>query len=116
VTDFKAGDRVRLTRTAVHEGDVVDWPHSPTGLAVKMSHGGLYWIEEDGKQSYDFVHTFELIAPAEPPVGSVLVDSDGDVWHRISRGWTVAGSDFLGTWAELQVTGPFTVLREGWGE
>jgi len=41
--------------------------------------------------------TFDLVLPDEPPVGSVVVDSYGRAWQRLTRAlsgsrWCVAGS------------------------
>jgi hypothetical protein len=114
VQDFKVGDRVKVTMTRSFEGDVVVHAESPSGLAVHVPRSGTIWLDEEGGGG--FVHTYELIAPAEPPVGSVLVDSDGDVWQCRARFWYCIGRSTPASWSEVSQFGPFTVLREGWGE
>ena len=27
------------------------------------------------------------VMPEEPPVGAILIDSNGEVWERLDRGW-----------------------------
>ena len=53
---------------------------------------------EDGAMSY--VHTsgfkWEKLLPAEPGLGSVVIDVDGDAWQRHPNGafdWQMAGAD-----------------------
>jgi hypothetical protein len=115
VQNFKAGDRVKVTMTRSFEGDAIGWPNSPSGLGVRTSQGGVYRLDE-AESIGGFTYTFELITPAEPPVGSVLVDSVGDVWIRRASGWAVTGDGDIVPWSEVSSFGPFKVLREGWGE
>jgi hypothetical protein len=115
VTDFKAGDRVKVTMARSFEGEVVDWPNAPSGLAVRAAGGSLYWMPQTtNSEGFDF--TFELIAPAEPPVGSVIVSSGRCTWERAPGGWYAVGVTQRYDWEEVSTYGPFTVLREGWGE
>jgi hypothetical protein len=115
VQDFKVGDRVRVTMTRSFEGDVIGWPSSPSGLGVRVPDGGLYWLTEKSDRA-GFDYMFELVTPAEPPVGSVLVSSGLCTWERGVRGWYAPGVEARHSWEEVSTYGPFTVLREGWGE
>jgi hypothetical protein len=114
VQDFKAGDRVKVTMTRSFEGDVVMHAASPSGLAVHVPASGTIWLDEEGGGG--FIHTFELVTPAEPPVGSVVVDREGDTWQHLGRGWYCIGDGERTPWEEVATCAPFTVLREGWGE
>lgn len=77
---------------------------------------------EDGAMSY--VHTsgfkWEKLLPAEPGLGSVVIDVDGDAWQRHPNGafdWQMAGADgeddinHSRTWAALNERyGPVKVV------
>jgi hypothetical protein len=115
VTDFKAGDRVKVTMTRSFEGDVIARIASPSGLAVRDPGDDVHWLT-DSPDYHGSIYTFELIAPAEPPMGSVLVSSGLRTWERGVRGWYAPGVEARHSWEEVSTYGPFTVLREGWGE
>lgn len=59
--------------------------------------------------------------PVEPPVGSQVLDVDGDVWTRDDRGWWSIGPGWEGTaadpdrssWGDVQRWRPLTLVRSG---
>lgn len=47
----------------------------------------------------------------EPPIGSQVMDRDGDRWERSAHGW---GAGF--EWGDIQKYGPFVLTRMGDGD
>lgn len=102
----KTGDRVRV----VLEGEAT--------TLNRVGHFGLNWGDGYGNEirpSSDHVVSIELLTPTEPPVGSVVLDREGDAAQRISddaEGWRYAVSeqanDYL-TWGEL--TGHYSPVK-----
>jgi hypothetical protein len=78
-----------------------------TGLAVLMEAVG------------STVDTIDLDAANMLPVGSIVADSDPDVWVRLPHLWvcvTSVADDDQEPWVwETDATGPFRVLRVGDG-
>jgi hypothetical protein len=59
-------------------------------VEIADGHGGYVHIRET---------VLTLVAPAEPPQGSIVLDSSGDAWHRKDDFWWF-GSRMV-TWAQL---------------
>lgn len=57
----------------------------------------------------------EVITPAEPPVGSIVHDRDGDLWHHGPDGWGIRRTNGDASWFEVVEYGPLTVIEVGNG-
>lgn len=73
-------------------------------------HGKKYRVIEEDYSAEDEV-TFTVVPvpelPDEPPVGTILVDDDGEAWQRVNDpgnsqvGWIPIGCNMIWTWREL---------------
>ena len=55
------------------------------------------------------VEKVEPPTPPEPPVGSVVLDGDGDIWQRLGDSWSSCDCDEA-EWQTLQKYAPLTPL------
>lgn len=120
-TDFKPGDRFRMTE--VDEGYV-------SGLAVTTIFEGTVRRVEDGRvfygpERYTFLtdnenSTWERLAPAEPKNLGAVVEFTNDEGDTISavrthNGFRTSRSDQIVTWPSItSVDANPRVLHEGW--
>lgn len=99
------GDRVRVT--TAFEGEVTE--ASSGGISIRDGMGvpmTFAWVPPFGTR------TVEILAPAEPPVGSVVLDKYGIAWQRLDDSWRSVGDDRV-MWADLQYLQPLTVIHRG---
>lgn len=82
---LRVGDRVTATGT-------VDDPHGDGDVLVRWDGYSA------GQASWILPNALTLIAPAEPPVGSVVV-KDGAAWTNMAEG---CYSDPLGPWSDAE--------------
>ncbi len=103
----KTGDRVRV----VLEGEVTD-VHS-VGFAVGRRGGNCDYIYPPAEH----VVSVEILPPPppeEPPVGSVVLDQDGDAWQRKPRGWVLAGGVGVPlSWESLHPSLALRIIHRG---
>lgn len=86
----KTGDRVRV----VLEGVVT----APVARGFTIGREGRNFIAPFA----DHVVSIELLAPAEPPLGTVLLaDASGIAYQREPGGWYATGSEFATPWTAV---------------
>jgi len=88
----KTGDRVRV----VLEGTVHDMAQGD--FEIGPGDEGNYITP-----SADHVVSIELLAPAEPPIGTViLADASGIAYQREPLGWLATGSTHPVSWTQVK--------------
>lgn len=119
-----ADERVELGEHLVGARACSEWGGATTvGPAARVDEDGSLWAKEGHLIASPFdslrVHPADLAAarakatpplPDEPPVGSVVLDCDGEAWLRNDEGWASANDAFFG-WDDLRQYGPITVVH-----
>lgn len=96
----------RVLRLATRDGTWVPAVTQPGGVWVTTTLSAP--TEEDMARVKAADEADRL--PDEPPVGSVVLDCDGEAWLRNDEGWASANDAFFG-WDDLHWYGPLTVIH-----
>ena len=90
MTGPKEGDRVRCTMGESVVVGTATWV-GPTGIDIELASGGKATVWDPTEW------TVEVLPEPEPPVGTVVIDSGGDVWRRrptkTGPAWVMACAD-----------------------
>lgn len=102
MTEFKKGDRVRITDVLEDEVLRVEAPRpgSCYGPAVKLRGGFLFYPERGNRDTDDVMHgwkrTIEKLQPPEPNwVDGDLVSAGGSIYARSHGVWRHTPSDAI---------------------
>ena len=92
------GDRVRVTFTGIVRRECIGYNAWQVDTSTGVFTVPSEWVE--------------VLAPEEPPIGSVLLDRGGLAWQRLDDIWRSVDHDRY-TWAYLQCLKPLNVIHRG---
>jgi hypothetical protein len=88
------------------------------GVATEVDADGFAVGEDDVNcgsyisNSAEHVVSVEKLEEPEPPVGSVVLDVDGDAWQRLHTGWGMVRADETASWnyVSTEIGGPPKII------